>query len=66
MTDLQLRSGCAPTPEGLAVGDRAERVEALYGAGEERNGFWRYRQDGVCLQILLRDGRVAGIRYLEA
>lgn len=54
----------AATPEGLALGDGAEKIETLYGTDyvQEGTALVYTRQDTI-LSIILQDGTVISIEY---
>lgn len=52
------------TPEGLMLGDSAERVTELYGENYEPNGTaYVYRSGDTVLNIFVENGAVTGIEY---
>ncbi len=54
------------TPEGLCIGDSADKVTELYGeAASSDDTQMTYEKGGMKLVILLKDGTVSTIEYLS-
>lgn len=52
------------TPEGLIIGDTAEKVIELYGEDyAESGGSYAYTREKTTLSIIIKDGRVISIQY---
>lgn len=52
------------TPEGLKIGDEAQKVTELYGEDyTESNGSYAYTRGKTSLMIIVKDGRVQSIQY---
>ena len=59
LTDDSLR-----TPEGLIIGDTAQKVIELYGEDyAESNGSYAYTRGKTALMIIMKNGRVLSIQY---
>lgn len=52
------------TPEGLLIGDAAQKVIELYGEDyEESDGSYAYTRGKTCLMIIIKNDRVQSIQY---
>ena len=52
------------TPEGLIIGDTAEKVKELYGTDyAESNGSFAYTRGKTSLMIIMKNDRVLSIQY---
>lgn len=54
------------TPEGICIGEDAEKVKEVYGEPtEEKDGNAVYGKDGMKLNFLIQDDKVVSIEYLS-
>ncbi len=61
-----LKDDSVATPEGLCIGDNADKVVELYGeATTSDDSSMTYVKDHMKLCILIKDGAVANIQYLS-
>ena len=52
------------TPEGLMIGDTAQKVIELYGEDyKESNGSYAYTREKTTLMVIMKNGRVLSIQY---
>lgn len=58
-----LRDDLVETAEGVCIGDSAEKVESVYGAGDSDGASVTYEKDGMRLMFLFEDGAVTSIQY---
>ena len=61
---LVLTTDAVATPEGIKLGDSADRVIEVYGSDyREVSGSYEYTLADTALQFLMQDGAVASIQY---
>ncbi len=51
------------TPEGVGVGDTAEKMTEIYGEGTLENGMTVYEKDGMKLCFILQEESIVSIEY---
>ncbi len=60
------RDGSVATPEGLMIGDSAEKIRQTYGEpGLEEKNLLTYTAGNMQLRFILEDGTVAAIEYIS-
>lgn len=61
-----LQDDSVMTPEGVCIGDAAEKIEEIYGAASSADDeMMLYVKDNMKLCFLIREGQVVSIEYLS-
>lgn len=62
---IVLKDDSVSTPEGVSIGDSAERVSSVYGApSSTAEGSSSYSKGGTTLSFIFEDGSVSAITYM--
>lgn len=51
------------TPEGIGIGDTAQKVEEVYGSAAQEKGMLVYAKDGMKLCFIVKDDEVVSVEY---
>ncbi|MBE6013896.1 MAG: hypothetical protein E7241_00820 [Lachnospiraceae bacterium] len=65
--EVTLKDDSVTTPEGVAIGDKVEKIESAYGKADSKTDTKiTYKKDKMNLVFILKNGVVEEIQYLNA